>query len=604
MLRTIRKLLRLFDTSERPALVGVVLAMIATGVLQTVGIASIMPFLAVVSNPDLAQQHPALAWAYRTFGFQTRESFLIALGVLFLLVMVASNGAAALTAWATVRLQWRSHRRLSHRLLERYLSAPYGFHAAHNSARLARALLEEVNAVVSQVFIPATRVLTQGISALLIISLLVWADPLLAPLSAIFVGGFYAVFYGVIRKKQRRLGEEAAIAKTERFRSLSEAFGGIKELKVLAREDSALRRFDAASERLSRAAASNSLVGLVPRFALETIAYGGIIVVILYLIQTRASLVAILPTLAVYALSANRLIPALQDVFLAVTQISFSAPAVDTLYADLHGLPGSPVPELPEPVRDPVGGPAPLRFDRRVRFEQVSFVYPGRASPALSEIDLEIPFGSSVALVGSTGAGKTTLVDLLLGLYLPTEGRILIDDEVLDPTTLPSWRAKVGYVPQFIFLADTSIAGNIAFGVPEAQRDAAAVQRAAQIAQLDSFVATLPTGFETVVGERGVRLSGGQRQRIGIARALYHNPEILILDEATSALDNVTEEQVMAALRVAPGKRTVVLIAHRLTTVRHCPTIYVFERGRIVAQGDYDSLASSNRIFRALARVK
>jgi ABC-type multidrug transport system fused ATPase/permease subunit len=234
----------------------------------------------------------------------------------------------------------------------------------------------------------------------------------------------------------------------------------------------------------------------------------------------------------------------------------------------------------------------------------VSFAYAGRNTPAVSDISLEIPAGTMAAFVGPTGSGKTTLVDLLLGLYEPTEGHIEIDALKLEPGTLPAWRSRVGYVPQFIFLGDISIARNIAFGVPEDMIDRTAVERAARVAQLDSFVATLPAGYDTVVGERGVRLSGGQRQRIGIARALYHDPEVLILDEATSALDTVTEEAVMREIHQMRDRRTIVMIAHRLSTVRECPLIVVLARGKIVAQGDYDTLAASSRIFRAMAKVK
>jgi len=605
MLTTIRKLLKLFEPAEYPALAGVVAAMVACGLLQTVGIASIMPFLGAVSNPSGILENRYLGWAYHAFGFQSTQSFLIALGFLFMVMMVASSSAAALTHWATVRVQWRTHRRITERLLRQYLLAPYSFHVRQNSARLAKTLFDEVNRAISRVFLPCGRLLSQVISAILILALLVWADPRLALLLAVVVGGFYAAFYALARKKQQRMGEEVSAAKIKRLQITNEAFGGIKELKVLGRESYALARFHETAERFSRANAANDLVGVLPRFTLETFTAAGIVAVILYLLETRSSLEQILPTLAVYGLGANRLMPAGQDIFQSLMQIKFGTAAIDSLYADMRGSQGSRFPVAQVTEHEPAQpGPGSISLQRGIRLQAVTFTYPGAHAPAVDGVTLEIPANSSVGLVGRTGSGKTSLVDLLLGLYEPTAGRILIDDLVLDESVVPSWRRRVGYVPQSIFLSDASITKNIAFGVPEEKIDPEAVRLAARVANLDQFASTLPAKYDTVVGERGVRLSGGQRQRIGIARALYHNPDILILDEATSSLDNVTEGGVMEGIRNLDGRRTLVMIAHRLTTVRDCSLIYVLDRGRVVARGSYDDLVASNQTFRALAKVK
>jgi ABC-type multidrug transport system fused ATPase/permease subunit len=246
---------------------------------------------------------------------------------------------------------------------------------------------------------------------------------------------------------------------------------------------------------------------------------------------------------------------------------------------------------------------APIALASRIRLLDTTFCYAGSPVPALGPVSIDIPVNKATAFVGATGSGKTTLVDLLLGLLEPTSGEILIDDTPLDESTLPAWRRLVGYVPQSIFLLDASIASNIAFGVPDELVDPLAVREAAAAAHLDGFVTSLPDGYDTVVGERGVRLSGGQRQRIGIARALYHNPEVLILDEATSALDNVTEDIVMQAIRELSQRRTIILIAHRLTTVRECDVVLLLERGLIGAEGTYDDLVASSPTFRAMARA-
>jgi len=603
MLKTIRKVLGLFEPGEYKELVALLFAMILSGLLQTAGIASVMPFFALVSNPSVLTENEALAWAFEAFGFESRRQFLIALGAFFVVMMVVSNLFASLTLWATVRIQWRSHERISQRLLERYLRAPYTFHLNQNSARLGKTVLEEVNRVIEKVFIPFSRLLARGISSLFIVILLVWADPLLAVLVSATIGTFYAAVYTAVRRKQNALGAQETAAKTERFKVTNEAFGGIKDLKVLGRESYFLTRFRAPSERYSRAHALNALVGMLPKFALEALAYGGVVVVILYLLFTRESLDQIFPLLAVYAFGANRLIPGVQDMFQSLTLVRFHAPALEELHADLRGtadpLLGPPAP-APEPPRTSI---VPLRAERAIRLEDVTFTYPGAHEPALRDLSLEIPIHQRTAFVGPTGGGKTTLIDLLLGLFEPTQGRILIDDVELNEQTLAAWRARIGYVPQSIFLSDASITRNIAFGVPDELVDMEAVTRAARAAHLDTFVTSLPHGYETLVGERGVRLSGGQRQRIGIARALYHNPDILILDEATSALDSVTEDVVMQAISELGRNRTIIMIAHRLTTVQACDRIYVLERGRVSAQGTYAELVESNTAFRALAKA-
>ena len=599
----LRNLLDLFDRPERRQLALLVAVMIVSGLLQSMGVASIVPFLAVVSDPETIHTNRWLAAAYLRFGFSGENAFLMALGALFLIIMIFGNGMNLLTLRLTARAQWRTHDRLSQWLMRRFLHAPYQFHLTHNSAELGKGLLAEVTRVIDSVFVPLARLTALGVSSTFLIILLVWADPLLALIIAVSVGGFYAVVYSVIRTRQRRLGEEESTARTTLIQISNEAIGGIKELKVLGRQAFFLGQFRNASGRYARANTEHALAGHIPRFALETVSYGGIIVVILYLLKTRQSLDEIFPLLAVYAFGANRLIPSVQEIFYALTHIRFGSKSLENLHQNLLG----PMADSDDPpgtaLNGSEGGTTALGCHSDIRFDGVTFQYSGASVPSLRNLSLVIAANSMCAFVGSTGAGKTTVVDLLLGLFSPTEGSILVDGVPLTADRMPAWRRGVGYVPQSIFLCDASITKNIAFGLPDEQIDHAAVAEAARAADLDTFVGALRDGYDTVVGERGVRLSGGQRQRIGIARALYHKPDVLILDEATSALDNVTEDVVMHAIHAMAGQRTIIVIAHRLTTVRDCDRIFVLQQGILMDSGTHDELMVESTTFRALARA-
>ena len=594
----LRKVLAIFPREERWKMLALFGAMLMTGVLQTLGIASVMPFIALVANPNALRDSNVLHWAFTTFGFATERQFLIAIGLIVLLVFAVGNAFAAFTAWLGLRFVWRNHHRLSQRLMERYLWKPYSFFLGRHGAHLTKTLLNEVTTVVDGVVVPCLEVASKGVAAALVIALLITVDPVLAVLVSATLGGAYVVIYQLVRTRQKRLGEMQVESRMARYRVAAEAFGGIKDVKVLGREASVLSRFSRPSIEYSMSNASHGLVRQLPPFALETIAFGGLLSVLLYLLQTRESLDRVLPVIALYGISGNRLLPTFHQIFGAIAAIRFHSAALDELHADL--VSPSDVPD------DPAAALTASLSGRRgagseIRVRDVSFSYAGTSRPALDHVNLTIPKETMIGLVGPSGCGKTTLVDLLLGLYSPEAGEVLVDGVALDAATLPAWRARLGYVPQSIFLCDDTITRNIAYGIPDEDIDHAAVERAARAAHLHDFVARQPRGYDTEVGERGVRLSGGERQRIGIARALYHQPDVLVFDEATSALDTLTEEAVMEATHQLADNRTIILIAHRLTTVRHCHTIFMMDSGRVVAQGNYDELVASNSSFRSMA---
>lgn len=551
-------------------------ALVGRAIVEMAGVASIAPFMSVVADPSTVKSNTWLRWAYETLEFTSTTSFLTAMGITIVALLAIMNAFSALTVWGMLRFSWGMHHRLSNRLLKAYLAQPYSFFVQRNSASFNKTILAEVASVTQGVLTPVLNVGARSLVVLALTGLLIAIDPMLALIVVLVLGGAYGAAYLLVRTKQRRLGRERVDANQSRFKVTGEAFGGIKDVKVLQRELSFASRFTVPSWKYSKSTATNSAIALLPRYLFETIAFGGIVIIVLYFLHVGEGLAQIFPTISLYAFAGYRLMPELQQLFVGLASIRFNRAALDDLTEDLQRF---------EPESSGLGELRRVSFRKAIIFESVTFYYPASAKPALNEISLSIPRDQTIGLVGESGSGKTTVVDLLLGLYEPDRGRILIDDCPLDGSTIPDWRKHIGYVPQHIFLCDDTIARNIAFGIPTASVDRMRVEQAAKVARLHQFIASLPAGYNTVVGERGVRLSGGQRQRIGIARALYHNPEVLILDEATSSLDGPTEAAVMEAIRALSGRKTILLIAHRLTTVQDCDCIYQLERGRVVRSG-------------------
>lgn len=595
---TIRKVLDLLTPGERQHAYLLVPLVVLMAGAQVAGIGSVAPFLSLMSNPDLARTNGTLGWLYQTLGFHSDRAFLIAAGVAVIVVLLVSNALLAGGYWVLYRFGSMRYHTISRRLLIRYLQQPYGFFLAKNSAALANNILQEVQQIVNGVVIPGLQAIASAVSALAIVVLLVVVNPWLAAMLIALLGGAYGLLYMGTRRYLGRIGRERVRANQARYQAANEAMGGIKELKVRGHEPEMVERFTRPSLRFARYQANSRIISAVPRFALEAIGFGGIVAIVLVLFSFGRGVAQIVPILGLYTFAGYRLLPAVQQVFAGVTQARYSSGALDEVHLMTRTVGATEADPEAFVDRDRL---EPLPFRERVRFSDVSFRYPGTGD-VLKGVSLDIPAGSSVAFAGTTGAGKSTLVDLLLGLLEPTDGVIEVDGTALDGDALPRWQMQVGYVPQSIFLTDDTVAHNIALGVPDDRIDMQAVRRAARIAQIDTFIETeLARGYDTVVGERGVRLSGGQRQRLGLARALYYNPAVLVLDEATSALDGTTERRVYEAIESLPGGKTVIMIAHRLETIRNCDRIYLLERGEVVASGTFSELASANAGFRRMA---
>ena len=585
-------LLDLLLPAERTRAFFLTIWVLVVALVDVIGIASIMPFIAVLSNPGLVETNEYLAGLYGFSGYQSSHDFLFLLGTIVFLLLLISLSLKAFTIYIQTRFTLKIEYSLGRRLLSGYLNQPYEWFLNQNSSELGKSILAEVYNVVEGGFAPMMAVITQTIIAITILILLLFVDPFLALVVFITLTASYFLIFKTLKKFLKGIGQTRFDANHQRFRVINEVFGGIKDVKLGGLEDFYLEKFSEPSLTYSKSNATSHVINIMPRFALEAIAFGGLLLMILYMMAMNDDFEAVLPTIALYALAGYRLMPALQQIYEGFSKLKFSTPAVKKLHSDLT--------KLKRTTKN--SGGHPVSFLKSIELENVVFKYPKSEKRAIDNINLIIPAYKTVGFVGPTGSGKSTTVDTILGLLSPHEGEVRIDSKALDASNCREWQKNIGYVPQHIYLSDASIEANIAFNEHKNHIDKAAVIRAAKIASLHGFVSKdLPEGYDTLVGERGVRLSGGQRQRIGIARALYHSPRLLVLDEATSALDNITERAVMDAVANINHEITIIMIAHRLSTVHNCDKIFFLEEGKIKLEGTYSDLVKKDEVFRSMA---
>lgn len=638
-MKPLRELLRLLTTGELRTLGLLVVATAGSALLSVASIAAFGPFMRILSDPS-ALETGMLRWIHEATGSPELSTFVTGAGALVFLLVLAGNTAKVATLHGIHRFAGMRRYTISLRLFRHYLYQPWAFHLDRNTSGLSQAILDETDKVINGVLRPAIDAVAHGFLVTGILIFLLVLNAPIAIATLLLLGIAYTGAYLVARPRLTRLGRAHWETNSGRFRVAGEALGAMKELKALHREDHYVTRYAAAAREHALVESWLQTWATVPRHILEAIAFGLIIILVLLLVAFRGTMTEALPLLAVYAIAGYRLMPAIQMMYTSAAQARYFSHTVENLVRDMAGeiacdtqptettpsepalsglVPGGPAPDELAPA-EPASASSPREFEN-LRLNRVSFHYRGTAIPVLHEIDLELHRNETIGFVGMTGCGKTTLVDIILGLLEPTSGRVWVNGVARTTgdagtshgnTSHGNLHAHLqahlqahrlfGYVPQTVYLADATIAENIALGIPGDHIDHDAVERAARIANLHDFVQqNLPRRYETIAGERGVRLSGGQRQRVGIARALYHDPPVLVLDEATSALDTITEAAVMDAVSNLHHRKTVILVAHRLTTIRGCDRIVLLERGRISAIGTCDDLIKRSAAFRALA---
>jgi|TARA_B110001450_G_C17657844_1_gene496009 ATP-binding cassette, subfamily B, bacterial PglK len=596
-MKTIKKILYLLTPRERKH-AGLLLVMaLVMAFIDMIGVASILPFVAVLTNPSIIETNVILKTMLQfsnKFGVETNQQFMFVLGIIVFVLFITSIAFKALTTYVQLVFMNMREYTIGKRLLDSYINQPYSWVLDKHSADLGKSILSEVELVVQNSINPLMQIITQIFVGIALISLLILHDPKLSLIACLALIITYVLTYSFIRGSLRHLGEQRLKNNKLRFTIVSELFNAFKEIKVGVLEKNFIKRFADPAKTLAKHEASSKVLASLPHFALEAIAFGGMLLLILFLMSRNGgSLDTVLPIIALYALAGYRLMPALQIIYSSIVQLRFVGPSLDALFEDLERL--TPI-NLNE-------NHSPLKFNKEIILNHIYYNYPNSSKTVIKDISLSIPARSTVGIVGSTGSGKTTTVDIILGLLKPNSGTLEIDDIIIDKDNYRSWQRTIGYVPQQIYIADDTVAANIAFGVDYKDINQEALEYAAKISNLHEFVINeLPKKYETKVGERGVKLSGGQRQRIGIARALYHKPQLLIMDEGTSSLDNITEYIIMETISKIKKDFTIILVAHRLNTVKNCDNIFILQNGQVKEQGSFEELMKNSEIFNKMLK--
>lgn len=587
------KLYQVLTSTERRHALGLLVCMLVSSLIELTGFLSILPLVALAADPEHLNNQPWLKQLYDISGAQSFRSFFLSLAAGFVVLFSVAQVAHAVTAWLSDRLSYTVRHRLTVLLLERYLAKPYLWLSQRNSSELMKAVLDDVDRLVNDNLLVVLTMCRRSFIIAGIAAALIWLEPLLTLGALFFYVCLYWMVYGVFRRKIVELGEAHHQVNNRRFKAVQEGLASVQEGRVHFRRQHLVENYRNLSWRSSLMLARYHLLKDTPNRLGHILGITSIVGVLAYFAYRGDSATA-LPTLTAFILGIWKLAPELQALYRDSSRLRFDQPVLNNLYTELLGE---------APIEVPSETVTPLSLGECLELKSVCFSYPEAPTPAIQDVSAKVPRGTSVGLVGVTGAGKTTLADLIGGFLSPQSGQILVDGKSIEGQS--GWQRNIGYVPQSVYLSDDTVSRNIALGLPDEMIEQEAVEKAACLAGIHTFIQEeLPQQYQSVLGERGVCLSGGQCQRIGIARALYHDPELLILDEATSSLDNLTERAVMSALRDLTPNKTLLVIAHRLSTVEYCDQIWFFEQGRLVERGSFAELQSRSEDFRRLTESK
>ena len=533
--------------------------MFAAALSELVGTISIMPFIALASNPEIIHTNAYFAQLYQLMGTPSHEKFLVKVGLIFIGLIVVANVTMTITQFLMNRYSFRVGGELSARLYKYYLAQNVLYHARTNASALVQRVMRDSLILSTFLIAPTLRLNARFFSIALLASMIVYIDPIVASTTVLVLGGVYWFFYRFVRRVIHKNGLLVSQLGQQRNQILNESFGGIRDVKLYAYEAGYLSQYQRYTKLSDRASADNLILGEVPYFFVETVVLAGMVLLTLYLYSAESGLSAALPMLTLYCLAGIKIVPKVQQSYLAVTRIRSAQPVFDRLRSDLTAS--------LEASQFQGEGVRIMNPKHAIDIKDLSFSYGNGAAPLFSDFSESFESGKVTAVTGGSGAGKSTLLEIIMGLVQPQDGYIAIDGKPLHERDLPNWRASIGYVPQEVYLMDSSIAENIAFGEDREDIDMERVARVARYASLEQTIAALPDGYWAQIGERGGLLSGGQRQRIGIARALYRNVSILLLDEATSALDETTQTEILNKLAEYESDLTIIMITHRSETL-------------------------------------
>jgi len=586
MKEIINKINLLIGEKERKSFTLLLMAVFLLGFLEMITVASIFPFMAVILDPNILESNEIIGYFVKVFNINGTEYLIVILGAIVSMLFIISNALSVLLIWWTNKFIYMLGHRVSIKVLTNYTRLPYAFFIQQNVSELSKNILVEVRRVVVGIILPSTVLVTRIVVVFFMMILLIIANPkvTLIIFSLLFI--IYFCMYYFVRGKAKYIGEKVTASNGDRFRMADECINSIALMKITQVSKVFINRFSKPSFINAENNAKSRLLEVAPRYVVETFAFVIIILFILHSLNSGLGSSEILPLMTMFILAAYRLLPSVQQIYLSIIKIRFNSSALDILLRDYCPINFE--------VKDIDDGDA-ISLDKSICFRNVSFKYPLSNRYALDNVNIRIDKNTTVGIVGETGSGKSTFLNVLLGLLEHDSGEILIDDEKCDKIDPRMWHKIVGYVPQSTYLIDDTITKNIAFGIADEKVDHDKVRNVAKIALIDDYIQTLELGYSSVVGDRGIKLSGGEKQRVGLARALYNNPKLLILDEATSSLDKKTERLISESISNISGEITIVIVAHRFSTLIDCDVIHNFNKGTLIYSGSYDDFLSTDK---------